>query len=118
MPRRNPPRGRDGGGRWGSHRKGRRRWDDDAPSWPAEARRGDRRGPRQPERWREAWTIEPAAFAPPPAPVPSAVAPAAVCGNCREWFPDEVGGRGTCAHPGSGFLKPWSDTPACPFFHG
>ncbi len=40
-----------------------------------------------------------------------------VCGGCLEWFPDQEGGRGTCDHPGSGFLKPWSDTPACPFFH-
>lgn len=50
-------------------------------------------------------------------PVPTlSEPPTPVCGNCREWFGEEPGGRGDCAHPGSGFLHPWSDTPACPFF--
>jgi hypothetical protein len=41
---------------------------------------------------------------------------AATCGRCREFLADEVGGRGECLHPGSGVLRPWWDTPACPFF--
>ncbi|MCC6382489.1 MAG: hypothetical protein IT304_08260 [Dehalococcoidia bacterium] len=38
------------------------------------------------------------------------------CGRCREFVEDHDGGRGTCLHPGSGVLSPWTDTPACPFF--
>lgn len=39
------------------------------------------------------------------------------CGSCRNWRPDDMpGGRGTCDHPGSGFLNPYADTPACPFY--
>lgn len=40
----------------------------------------------------------------------------AACGRCREFVEDSEGGRGTCLHPGSGVLSPWTDTPACPFF--
>jgi hypothetical protein len=40
------------------------------------------------------------------------------CGRCREFVQDDVGGRGECLHPGSGILKPWPDTEACPFFSG
>lgn len=46
-------------------------------------------------------------------PHPTAV----VCANCLEWYPHEEGGRGSCHHPGSGFVAPWPDTPGCPFFH-
>ncbi len=44
-------------------------------------------------------------------------APALVktCGNCREFVEDQEGGRGTCLHPGSGILAPWTDTEACQF---
>jgi len=37
------------------------------------------------------------------------------CGNCREFVEDQEGGRGTCLHPGSGILSPWTDTEACQF---
>ncbi|MFN0094935.1 MAG: hypothetical protein ACKVVT_09170 [Dehalococcoidia bacterium] len=39
------------------------------------------------------------------------------CGNCREFVEDAEGGRGTCLHPGSGILSPWTDTPPCDFHH-
>jgi len=38
------------------------------------------------------------------------------CGRCREFVADDVSGRGECLHPGSGVLRPWWDTPGCPFF--
>ena len=38
------------------------------------------------------------------------------CGSCREFLEDQEGGRGTCLHPGSGVLSPWTDTPGCDFF--
>ncbi len=41
-----------------------------------------------------------------------------VCGSCREFVEDGEGGRGTCLHPGSGILSPWTDTQACDFFAG
>ena len=37
------------------------------------------------------------------------------CGTCQEFIEDQEGGRGTCLHPGSGILLPWTDTPGCPF---
>jgi hypothetical protein len=46
-----------------------------------------------------------------------ALAPAKSCGGCREFVEDQEGGRGTCLHPGSGILSPWTDTPACAFHH-
>ena len=39
-----------------------------------------------------------------------------LCGGCREFVEAQEGGRGTCLHPGSGILSPWTDTPACQFF--
>ena len=39
-----------------------------------------------------------------------------LCGGCREFVEDQEGGRGTCLHPGSGILSPWTDTPGCEFF--
>ena len=39
-----------------------------------------------------------------------------LCGGCREFVEDQEGGRGTCLHPGSGILSPWTDTPGCQFF--
>lgn len=42
--------------------------------------------------------------------------PPKMCGGCREFVEDQEGGRGTCLHPGSGILSPWTDTPACDFF--
>ena len=108
MPRHNRQGGGRGDGRrWGSPRKrprGRERErerDFGQPAWPLPVDKpaigdtGDRLHLLESEA------------APRPAPM---------CGNCLEWFADEEGGRGTCDHPGSGFLKPWSDTPACPFF--
>lgn len=38
------------------------------------------------------------------------------CGGCREFIEDQEGGRGTCLHPGSGVLSPWTDTESCGFF--
>jgi len=38
------------------------------------------------------------------------------CGACKEFIEDQEGGRGTCLHPGSGILSPWTDTSACDFF--
>lgn len=38
------------------------------------------------------------------------------CGGCLEFVEDQEGGRGTCLHPGSGILAPWTDTAACAFF--
>lgn len=38
-----------------------------------------------------------------------------VCGECREFVPDDDAGRGRCLHPGSGVLSPWPDTEACQF---
>lgn len=38
------------------------------------------------------------------------------CGGCREFIEDQEGGRGTCLHPGSGVLSPWTDTGSCAFF--
>ena len=40
------------------------------------------------------------------------------CGGCREFVEELENGRGTCLHPGSGVLSPWSDTEACPFYVG
>lgn len=42
--------------------------------------------------------------------------PVRACGGCREFVEDQEGGRGTCLHPGSGILNPWTDTAGCPFF--
>jgi len=39
-----------------------------------------------------------------------------MCGSCKEFVEDQDGGRGTCLHPGSGILAPWTDTGACQFF--
>ena len=41
---------------------------------------------------------------------------AKVCGGCKEFVEDAEGGRGTCLHPGSGILSPWTDTKGCDFF--
>lgn len=41
--------------------------------------------------------------------------PTTNCGSCQEFVEDQEGGRGTCLHPGSGILSPWTDTPGCPF---
>ena len=47
-------------------------------------------------------------------------APTKLCGSCKEFIEDQEGGRGTCLHPGSGILSPWTDTPGCQFYarHG
>lgn len=45
------------------------------------------------------------------------IVPKKACGGCREFIEDQEGGRGTCLHPGSGILSPWTDTPACDFHH-
>lgn len=106
MPRRNRRQdGRPGSGHRGGPRQRPpdRQTDDDS----------DRRTPGRLVRHRGG---RPPVAEPAPPLSWSAVELPRACGNCREWFADEVGGRGTCDHPGSGFLKPWSDTPACPFF--
>lgn len=41
-----------------------------------------------------------------------------LCGTCKEFIEDQEGGRGTCLHPGSGILSPWTDTPGCDFYSG
>jgi hypothetical protein len=41
---------------------------------------------------------------------------AKVCGGCKEFIEDQEGGRGTCLHPGSGILGPWTDTKGCDFY--
>ena len=41
---------------------------------------------------------------------------AKVCGGCKEFVEDQEGGRGTCLHPGSGILSPWTDTKSCDFY--
>jgi hypothetical protein len=88
-------------------------------------RGADRRSPRRQERDRRkehrrrdrhsarAAALPVDEFAP---ALPIAVPVARVCGNCREWYPHDTGGRGDCGHPGSGFSFPWADTPACDFF--
>ena len=38
------------------------------------------------------------------------------CGGCREFLEDREGGRGTCLHPASGVLSPWTDTEACSYW--
>lgn len=106
MPRHNRQRfGRVGDRRWGSPRKRPPEHDSDRP-----ARSRGRRHGREAEPWELFFNGQEA---------PEAlehVPPARTCGFCREWFPHPEGGRGNCAHPGSGFLFPWADTPACPFF--
>ncbi len=41
---------------------------------------------------------------------------AKTCSSCHEFVEDGEGGRGTCLHPGSGILAPWTDTEACTFY--
>lgn len=94
---------------------GGRRWRPEADDEPFSGR--ERRGNR---RRRPAEREQPA-FTPPPGVVPYAPpAPAIpVCGRCRNFLHSDVpGGRGECDHPGSGFMYPYTDTPACPFFSG
>lgn len=106
MPRRNR-HGNARGGRRGSARKQSRERERDDPA-PAPVRPRGRRADDG---------AEPAVALVPLWQTPLDPSPTTqTCGVCREWFADEVGGRGSCDHPGSGFLKPWSDTPACPFF--
>jgi hypothetical protein len=40
---------------------------------------------------------------------------ATACGSCQEFVEDQEGGRGTCLHPGSGVLAPWTDSAGCQF---
>lgn len=111
MPRRNRGQGgRDGGRRWGSARKRPRDLEEEPTADRPRRGRPAARTRSTPGDDTPALPVFPVSLLPEPAAGP-------VCGRCREWFADEVGGRGTCDHPGSGFLKPWSDTPACPFFH-
>jgi hypothetical protein len=103
MPRHNRQRfGRVGDRRWGSPRKR-----------PPERDNG--RGARR-RSDREAEPLELFLSGEESPDTPNSAPPARTCGRCREWFPHPEGGRGNCAHPGSGFLFPWADTPACPFF--
>ncbi len=41
--------------------------------------------------------------------------PKLTCEGCHEFVPNEDFGRGTCLHPGSGIVAPWTDTEACQF---
>jgi hypothetical protein len=104
----------------GRNRKGRQnRWDD-ADAWQPSPETRSRRNTKGRGRGQRAATVPPApAFnAPPPfSLLPSASPDVKTCGRCQEWIGDELGGRGECLHPGSGILRPWWDTPACPFFH-
>jgi hypothetical protein len=96
------------------NRRGRPRDDDWGNGRERRSDRRDDRRQRDRGRDRSARQEQPPALAfvpeQPAAPV------ARVCGNCREWFAHDAGGRGDCSHPGSGFSFPWSDTPACDFF--
>jgi hypothetical protein len=101
-------------------RKGR--WDrwDDAEAWPPRPDPRARREARRRDRDRRPAPVEPAptfAASPPTSLLPDAAPATRTCGRCQEWIGDELGGRGECLHPGSGILRPWWDTPACPFFH-
>ena len=51
-----------------------------------------------------------------PASAPERLPETRRCGGCREFIEDQEGGRGTCLHPGSGVLSPWTDTESCAFF--
>lgn len=44
------------------------------------------------------------------------IAAGRLCGACREFVEDREGGRGTCMHPASGVLSPWTDTQACSYW--
>lgn len=104
MPRRNRQRGgRPGNGRWGSPRK-RLPERDETPERPPRLIRPASPGPLT--------------FLPFDGGRDESDRPAAIrtCGGCLEWYPHEEGGRGDCHHPGSGFVSPWSDTAACPFY--
>jgi hypothetical protein len=37
------------------------------------------------------------------------------CGSCREFVESADGGRGSCLHPASGIVSPWTDTPGCDY---
>lgn len=106
MPRHNRQRfGRVGDRRWGSPRK--------RPPDRTGERTVQGRGRRTDREFEPLDLLRGGAETPDvPEPAPST----RTCGQCREWFPHSEGGRGNCAHPGSGFLFPWADTPACPFF--
>lgn len=105
MPRHNRQRfGRVGDRRWGSPRKR-----------PPERNGGRRARHRRSDR--EAEPLELCLSGEETPEVLDPAPPTRTCGQCREWFPHPEGGRGNCAHPGSGFLFPWADTPACPFFN-
>jgi hypothetical protein len=101
--------------------RGRRTWDDEDGrsgrddrhnGWTGRRRQRARQRPaRSRERAAPDLQVAPITLSPPSAPeLPK------TCGRCQEWVADEVGGRGECLHPGSGMLKPWWETPACPFF--
>lgn len=98
----------------------RRSWDDEPETAPARPLRRENRQNRGQDRERRPAEREslaaPVAAASPPASPSLLAAPVRACGRCAEWLADEEGGRGECLHPGSGILKPWWDTPACPFF--
>jgi hypothetical protein len=105
----------------GRNRKGRQdRWDD-AEEWQPPSDRRSRRNTKGRGRSRGAAPDAPAPTinAPPPllSLLPGSPPDVKTCGRCQEWIGDELGGRGECLHPGSGILRPWWDTPACPFFH-
>lgn len=93
---------------------GGRRWRPEGDDEPAVSRRRDDR-----RRSRRTADADEPRYAPPPAllaPVDSSPV-ARACGRCRNFrLSDIPGGRGECDHPGSGFMYPYTDTPACPFY--
>jgi hypothetical protein len=99
--------------RWSGGRRWRPEPEDEEPV-AGRRKSDDRRRSRNVER------DQPYYASPPPfVPQPPPAAVAKVCGRCRNFMLSDVpGGRGECDHPGSGFMYPYTDTPACPFFDG
>ncbi len=82
-----------------------------------DGRTGRRSGPSGDPAGRRSESVPSARVAIPSGQVPLVAAALRGCGSCRNWMADGMPGeRGTCDHPGSGFLHPYSDTPACPFY--
>ncbi|HEY8490305.1 MAG TPA: hypothetical protein VIO14_04865 [Dehalococcoidia bacterium] len=95
-----------------------RRWRDRGRP-QRERTRPQPRPARRPAPWtpspHDAWLDPREERLPPPARHGEAAELPRLCGACREWLELE-GGRGQCLHPGSGFMYPYADTPACGFF--
>lgn len=88
---------------------------------PQMGHKKNRKRQRRAERWDDQGYREPLIPTPltdfgPTSMVPHPPPSLKLCGGCREFVEDQEGGRGTCLHPGSGVLSPWTDTEACAFF--